>query len=101
MYRLVLHGESHLEEDTKNIGGINNFFQFLDEKNKRMTARQIICLMHMLNPQHVIFQLYEKDKDGYEKDKDGNESKAEEKLRKKIEIIEKWENEFKLNNKLD
>lgn len=94
MYRLVLHGESHLEEETKNIGGVNNFFQFLNENNKKMTARQIICLMHMLNPQHIKFQLYEKDKDG-------NESKAEEKLRKKIEIIEKWENEFKLNNKLD
>ena len=91
MYRLVLHGESHLEEEVKNIGGINYFFQFLDEKNKRETARQMLCLMHILNPLHIRFQLYERDENG-------DMNKAEEKINNKIKTIEKWENDFKLKN---
>lgn len=91
MYRLVLHGESHLEEKIKNIGGVNNFFDSIDEDSKKKTARQILCLMHILNPLHIWFQLYERDENG-------NVNKAEEKINNKIKTIEKWENDFKLKN---
>ena len=92
MYRLILHGESHLEEDAKNIGEVNDFFQYIDEDSKKITARQILCLMHMLSPLHIRFQLFEPDKDG-------NVDKAEERIEEKIETIKKWEEEYKLIGK--
>ena len=54
MYRLVLHGESHYEEQVHSIHDGNNFFAFISEPEKRKTAKNIICFMYLLNPCHLI-----------------------------------------------
>lgn len=56
MYRLVLHGESHYEEQ---IQGMRNysFSGFLSDDEKKRTAREIICFMYLLNEDHVLAHL--------------------------------------------
>lgn len=56
MYRLVLHGESHMEERIDTLDDIN-FFDFISEKEKRRTARDIICFLYALDSVHVLKHL--------------------------------------------
>lgn len=56
MYRLVLHGESHTEERIDTLDDVN-FFNFISEKEKRRTARDIICFLYALDSVHVIKHL--------------------------------------------
>lgn len=56
MYRLVLHGESHTEERIDTLDDIN-FFDFISEKEKRRTARDIICFLYALDSVHVLKHL--------------------------------------------
>lgn len=58
MYRLVLHGESHYEEQIHSIHDGYNFFQFISEDEKVKTAKSILCFMFLLNPQHIIAYLH-------------------------------------------
>ena len=53
MYRLILHGESHYEEQVYSLHDDANFYQFLSENEKRRTAKDILCFMHFLNPHHI------------------------------------------------
>lgn len=53
MYRLVLHGESHFEEQIYNFHDAGNFYEFISEDEKRHTARDILCFMYLLNQQHI------------------------------------------------
>ena len=53
MYRLVLHGESHYEEQIYSIHDNNHFFQFISDDEKRKTAKNILCLIYLLNPGHI------------------------------------------------
>lgn len=53
MYRLVLHGESHYEEQVYSLRDDVNFYQFLSENEKRRTAKDILCFMYFLNPYHI------------------------------------------------
>lgn len=53
MYRLVLHGESHYEEQINSIHDGNNFYQFISEAEKVKTAKHILCLIYILNPYHI------------------------------------------------
>ena len=57
MYRLVLHGESHYEEQIYSIHDGYNFYQFISEEEKIKTAKSILCFMYLLNPHHVIAYL--------------------------------------------
>lgn len=56
MYRLVLHGESHYEEQ---IQGMRDycFSQFLSDDEKKRTAQGILCLMYELNKHHILAHL--------------------------------------------
>lgn len=57
MYRLVLHGESHYEEQVYSIHDGNNFYKFISDEEKIKTARHILCFMYILNPYHIMAYL--------------------------------------------
>lgn len=57
MYRLVLHNESHYEEQIQNFHDGINFYDFISEDEKQKTAREVLCLIYLLNPVHVKFHL--------------------------------------------
>lgn len=59
MYRLVLHGESHYEEQVYSIHDGNNFYEFISETEKQKTAKNVLCFMYLLNPHHMIAYLQE------------------------------------------
>lgn len=52
MYRLVLNGESHMEERAKTLEDAD-FVAVLSPDEKKRTARDILCFMYLLNPVHV------------------------------------------------
>ena len=74
MYRLVLHGESHYEEQIYSIHDGYNFYQFISEEEKTKTAKSILCFMYLLNPFHIIAYLQ-------------TESRAIEKIKQWIKAI--------------
>lgn len=53
MYRLVLHGESHYEEQVYSFHDSLGFYGLFSTEEKRKTARDILCFMYLLNEQHV------------------------------------------------
>lgn len=57
MYRLVLHGESHYEEQVYSVRDDNNFFQFISYDERIKTAKYILCFMYILSPHHIISYL--------------------------------------------
>ena len=59
MYRLVLHGGSHREEQVKTINDLN-FFEFISPDEKKRTAKEIICFLYLLNKKHVLTHLDDK-----------------------------------------
>ena len=52
MYRLVLNGESHTEERVRNLHD-HQFFSTTSENEKIRTAKDVLCLMSLLNRKHV------------------------------------------------
>ncbi|MBP3195156.1 MAG: hypothetical protein J6M05_05775 [Cardiobacteriaceae bacterium] len=59
MYRLVLHGESHMEEKVKAMNNNLDFFQFIDDNEKQRTAKFVICFLYFLNERHIFNHLGE------------------------------------------
>jgi len=57
MYRLILNGESHLVERTKSLTD-NNFFATITTDEKKRTAKDVLCLMYLLNSNHIKAQFY-------------------------------------------
>lgn len=55
MYRLVLNGESHLLDRTKTITDYN-FFSTISPDEKKRTAKDVLCLMFLLNGTHMRSQ---------------------------------------------
>lgn len=53
MYRLVLHNESHYEEQIYNLHDNVNFYNFISDDEKKRTAKDVLCFMYFLNPAHV------------------------------------------------
>ena len=53
MYRLLLHGESHFEEQIYNFHDAINLYEFFSSEEKMKTARDILCFMFLLNGEHV------------------------------------------------
>ncbi|WP_303726370.1 AAA family ATPase [Anaerovibrio lipolyticus] len=56
MYRLVLHGESHMEERVKALEDID-YLEFISEDAKKRTAQEILCFMYLLNKHHILAHL--------------------------------------------
>lgn len=56
MYRLVLNGESHMEERTKGLESMD-YLDLLDDEQRRRTAQEVICFLYLLNEQHVLAHL--------------------------------------------
>lgn len=56
MYRLVLHGGSHREEQVKTMQDLS-FFSLISDAEKKKTARDILCFIFLLNPQHLLIHL--------------------------------------------
>ena len=57
MYRLVLHGSSHKEEQVKAMKDYG-FFGLISEAEKKRTAKEVLCFIYLLNPIHVLRHLY-------------------------------------------
>lgn len=60
MYRLVLHGGSHREEQVKSMNDLN-FFELISEEEKKRTAKDVLCFIYLLNKPHLISHLKEFD----------------------------------------
>ncbi|MCK9315570.1 MAG: AAA family ATPase [Verrucomicrobia bacterium] len=58
MYRLVLHGGSHMEERVRAMKDLN-FFNFISEEEKKRTAKDILCFIYLLNERHLLEHLRE------------------------------------------
>lgn len=56
MYRLVLHGESHMMERVNALQD-PEYLAFISDEEKKRTAQEIICFMYKLNPRHVLAHL--------------------------------------------
>lgn len=56
MYRLVLNGDSHMEERTNSLENID-YFDFLSDDERRRTAREVICFIYLLNNRHILAHL--------------------------------------------
>jgi len=56
MYRLVLHGESHMEERVKALED-TDYLEFISTEAKERTAQEVICFMYKLNQRHVLAHL--------------------------------------------
>ncbi len=56
MYRLVLNGESHMEERTNSLEDMD-YFDFLSEQERQRTAREVLCFIYLLNEKHVLAHL--------------------------------------------
>lgn len=56
MYRLVLHGGSHKEEQIKIMNDFN-FFSLISKVEKQRTAKDILCFIYLLNERHLLEHL--------------------------------------------
>jgi len=56
MYRLVLHGGSHREEQVKSMNDLS-FFSLITDSEKRRTAKDILCFIYLLDKQHLLVHL--------------------------------------------
>lgn len=55
MYRLILNGGSHKEEEIRS--DILDFFTVISDDEKVRTVKDILCFMYLLNDMHVIAHL--------------------------------------------
>ena len=58
MYRLVLHGGSHREEQVKALDDMN-FFSVVSHTDKQRTAKDVLCFIYLLDEKHIISHLKE------------------------------------------
>ena len=56
MYRLVLHGGSHREEQIKAMSDFD-FFSHISEYEKIQIAKDILCFIYLLNKRHLLQHL--------------------------------------------
>ena len=55
MYRIVLNGGSHKEEQVQSME--LDFLSLISEKEKRRTAQEILCFIYLLNKSHMLAHL--------------------------------------------
>lgn len=53
MYRLILHNESHYEEQVYSMHDTINFYEFIAEDEKQRTAKDVLCFIYLLNEPHL------------------------------------------------
>ena len=56
LYRLVLHGGSHMKETVQALYSVD-FFDYISKEEKQRTAKDIICFLYCLNKRHVLEHL--------------------------------------------
>ena len=56
LYRLVLHGSSHMEERVQSLETLD-LSAYLSEETLQRTAKDMICLLYSLNDLHVLTYL--------------------------------------------
>lgn len=56
MYRLVLHGGSHKEEQVKTMEDFT-FFSVITDTEKQRTAKDVLCFIYLLNKTHLLEHL--------------------------------------------
>ena len=56
MYRLVLHGGSHKQEEVNAMQDFN-FFSLISTEEKKRTAKDILCFIYLLNQRHLLEHL--------------------------------------------
>lgn len=56
MYRLVLHGGSHKEDQVRAMKDFR-FFSLISETEKRRTAKDVLCFIYLLNKRHLLEHL--------------------------------------------
>ena len=56
MYRLILNGDSHMEERTSGLRDIE-YMSFLNDDERRRAAQEVICFLYLLNERHVLAHL--------------------------------------------
>lgn len=56
MYRLVLNGESHMEERIYTISD-NNLYEYISKDEKIRICKDILVFMYILNPTHILKKL--------------------------------------------
>lgn len=52
MYRLVLNGDSHMEERAQYLP-IRDFYEFIDDSEKRRTARDLLVFLKLIDKTHL------------------------------------------------
>ena len=57
MYRLLLHGDSHYEEQVKSLYDNMNFNGHISPEEKQRVSKDVLCLIYLLNPHHIIAYL--------------------------------------------
>lgn len=60
MYRLVLHGESHYEEQVYTMRDGLEFHELISDDSKKKTAKDILCFIYLLNEVHIQSYLGDK-----------------------------------------
>lgn len=53
MYRLILHNESHYEEQVYSMHDQVNFYEFIADDEKQRTAKDVLCFIYLLNKSHL------------------------------------------------
>lgn len=82
MYRLVLNSLSHNEERVKALDEFELFYSHISDEERIRTARDILCLLYLLNEVHVVKHL-----------------ETESESKKKIEnTFKEWLNAIKQNS---
>lgn len=56
MYRLVLNGDSHMQERTNSMEDMD-YLEFLSDDERRRTAQEVICFIYLLCPTHILAHL--------------------------------------------
>ena len=56
MYRLVLNGDSHMQDRTNSLEDMD-YLDFLADEERRRTAQEVICFIYLLNKQHILAHL--------------------------------------------
>lgn len=57
MDRIVLNGESHLKYQTQALASEGNYFTEISDAERQQVAKDILCLLHILEPNHLSAHL--------------------------------------------
>lgn len=67
--RIVIQDESHTQLRIRSLTDVNNLFEFFYLEDKQRAIRESICLLYLLNPDHVLAMYKANDKKEFLKTK--------------------------------